>query len=361
MYGNGRYEIEVWNKSGVLLGNIRHLASSLKYTKQRNQAETVEFTMDLARYEDYLGLNGTDPFDFMDVLTTDIRVKRDGKYIVGANVIKFGYSPTNASVNMTVSCTGYLNFFKTQYIDISYNDQYQGDILWGVINQSQLKDNADYGITRGSYTSEGKRRDRNETRKNVKDFMIRMTNVIAGPDFEFTPDKKFNSYDAIGSYRPDIRLVYPRNVDSFSFERSGDSLYNYVYALGSGNGDDAIQTSSEDAYSQVDRYRREVIATFNSVERGDTLQENSDGVLDLSKDVRELPKITLHDGVLDLNDISIGDTIYLELQRFKSLKHIKGFYRIEKIEVTVDDNDAETVSLTFDDLNIDDIIQTQED
>ena len=206
-----------------------------------------------------------------------------------------------------------------------------------------------------------KNRDRNEARKNVKDFMIRMTNVIAGPDFEFTPDKKFNSYDAIGSYRPDIRLVYPRNVDSFSFERSGDSLYNYIYALGSGNGDDGIQTYSEDAYSQVERYRRETIATFNSVERGDTLQENSDGVLDLSKDVRELPKITLHDGVIDLNDVSIGDTIYLELQRFKSLKHIKGFYRIEKIEVTVDDNDAETVSLTFDDLNIDDIIQKQEE
>ena len=85
MYGNGRYEIEVWNKSGVLLGNIRHLASRLKWTKERNQAETVTFTMDLARYEDYLKKIGATPFDFMDVLTTDIRIKREGKYLVGTN------------------------------------------------------------------------------------------------------------------------------------------------------------------------------------------------------------------------------------------------------------------------------------
>ena len=361
MYGNGRYEIEVWNKSGVLLGNIRHLATNLKWTKERNQAETVTFTMDLGRYEDYLKIIGTTaPFDFMDVLTTDIRIKREGKYLIGANVIKFGYSPTNASVDMTVSCTGYLNFFKTQYVDIAYTNEDQGDILWGVVAQVQGKSGANYGITRGANTSRLMKRDRNQTRKNVKDFMIQMSNVINGPDFEFTPDKKFNSYDAIGSYRPDIRLVYPRNVDSFDFERAGDALYNYIYAIGSGNGEDAIQTYSEDSTSQSERYRREYIATFNSVEREATLQENSDGVLDLSKDVRELPKVTLHDGVLDLNDVGIGDTIFLELQRFLSIKHIKGFYRIERIECSVDDNDAETVSITFDDLNIEDIISEQE-
>ena len=39
----------------------------------------------------------------------------------------------------------------------------------------------------------------------------------------------------------------------------------------------------------------------------------------------------------------------------------KGFYRIEKIDCSVDENDAETVTLTFDDLDIDDIIQSQEE
>lgn len=358
-----RYEIEVWNKSGVLLGNIRHLAKNLKWTKQRNSHETVEFDMDLAKYEDYISQIGaaSNPYDFMEVLSTDIRIKREGVYLIGANVIKFGYSPSDPSVTMHVSCTGYLNYFKDQYLDISYSSTPQGDILWGVINQVQTKTGANFGITRGSHTSTSVNRDRNFVRKNVKDFLQQMTNVIGGCDFEFTPDKKFNTYDTIGSYRPDIRLIYPENVDSFSFERRGDVLYNYIYGLGSGNGDDAVQVISQDSFSMNDYYRREKIVTFNSVQNESTLQENTDGVLEISKDVRELPTFTVHDGVLDLNDVKIGDTIYAELRNFKSLEHIKGFYRIEKIDCSVDENDAETVTLTFDDLDIDNIIQNQEE
>lgn len=359
----GRYEIEVWNKNGVLLGDIRHLAEGLKWSKQRNSHETVDFTMDLAKYESYIASIGVsaNPYDFMEVLATDIRIKRDGKYLIGANIIKFGYSPADPSVRMSVSCTGYLNYFKDQYLDIGYTNVPQGDILWGVINQTQLKTGANFGITRGDKTSTLMNRDRNFTRKNVKDFLVQMTNVIKGPDFEFTPDKKFNSYDAMGSYRPDIRLVYPENVDSFSFERRGDVLYNYIYGIGSGNGDDAVQAFASDSFSMTDYYRREKIASFNSVVREETLQENTDGVLEITKDVRELPSFTVHDGILDLNDVGIGDTIYAELRNFKSLEHIKGFYRIEKIDCAVDENDAETVTITFDDFSIDDIIQTQEE
>lgn len=44
-----------------------------------------------------------------------------------------------------------------------------------------------------------------------------------------------------------------------------------------------------------------------------------------------------------------------------SFEHIRGFYRIEKIEVDVDENDAEEVTLTFDNLSVDDIIAQQEE
>lgn len=360
MYGQGRYEIEVWNKQGTLLGNIRPLARNLKYSIQRNQAETVEFTMDLAEYEEYISQFTDSPFDFMDVLNTDIRIKREGKYLFGANIIKFAYSPTNSSVNIVVSGSGYLNFFKSQYLDIAYTNVAQGEILWGVIDSVQNKDNGNYGITKGDHTSMGVNRDRNQTRKNVKDFMVQMTNVIDGPDFEFTADKKFNSYDVMGTYRPDIRLVYPQNVDSFSFERSGDGVFNYIYGIGSGNGEDAVNTYADDYDSQYERYLREEVYTFNSVEELETLQENTDGVLGLTKDIRELPSISVRDGILDLNTVKVGDTVYVELRSFKSVEHIAGFYRIERFDVNVDDNDAESVDITFDDLNIEDIIETQE-
>ena len=42
-----------------------------------------------------------------------------------------------------------------------------------------------------------------------------------------------------------------------------------------------------------------------------------------------------------------------------SLEHIDGDYRIQTIECSVDDNDSEVVKLSFDDLDIDEIVQAQ--
>ena len=356
------YKIEVYSKNGKCLGDIRHLAQGLKWTEQRNAAETVSFRMDLARYEEYVKKTGMRPYDFMDAGTTDIRVVRDGKDRVGAHLIKAVFSPNDPSVNIELSFTGYLNYFKDAYVDTDYDNTRQGDIAWGVINQYQGKQDGDFGIRRGRFTSLGKNpRQRHQKRANVKDFLVRLSNVIDGPDFQFTPDKKFNTFDAMGSYRPDIRLSYPGNVASFGFERSVDSLANYVIGIGSGNGDDAPSTYATDPYSRKALYRREKIVTFSSVVRETTLQENTNGVLELLKDVRELPSFTLSDGVLDLNDVGLGDTIYIEMNGYIMFEHIRGFYRIEKIEVDVDENDAEEVTLTFDNLSVDDIIAQQEE
>lgn len=356
------YKIEVYSKNGKCLGDIRHLAQGLKWTEQRNAAETVSFRMDLARYEEYVKKTGMRPYDFMDAGTTDIRVVRNGKDRVGAHLIKTVFSPNDPSVDIELSFTGYLNYFKDAYVDADYDKTGQGDIAWGVINQYQGKQDGDFGIRRGRFTSLGKNpRQRHQKRANVKDFLVRLSNVIDGPDFQFTPDKKFNTFDAMGSYRPDIRLSYPGNVASFGFERSVDSLANYVIGIGSGNGDDAPSTYATDPYSRKALYRREKIVTFSSVVRETTLQENTNGVLELLKDVRELPSFTLSDGVLDLNDVGLGDTIYIEMNGYIMFEHIRGFYRIEKIEVDVDENDAEDVTLTFDNLSVDDIIAQQEE
>lgn len=363
-YGNGTYEVEVWHKSSsVPLGNIRHLCQNLRWTRQRNQAETLSFTIDLSEYEKYIEKIGmlSNPFQFLDVGSCDIRIKRNGVYLLGANVTKLTYSPNDPSVTMSVSCNGYLNYFKTAYTDMAYSQVAQGDMMFDVIDTYQLKTGADYGITDGGhYGGNTILRDRNFTRKNIKDFLQQLSNVIGGCDFEFTADKQFKTYGAIGSYRPDIRLIYPDNIKSFSFDRSVDSVYNYIYGIGSGNGEDAIYVTAFDSASASELYRREKISTFNSVVEESTLTENTNGVLNLTKDIRELPSITLPDDVLDLNDVGIGDTIYLKLGVYQSLGHIDGYYRIEKIDCSVDNNDSETVSLTFDDLDVDSIITEQE-
>lgn len=354
------YKIEVWNKSGICLGDIRHLAHDLKWSEQRNAPEGMSFTMDVIEYEQYLDSINMTPYDFMDAGTTDIRLVRDGVERIGVHLIDFDNDTDDPSVKVIVSLDGYLNYFKDAYVDASYDNIDQGDILWGVINQQQSKPYGNFGITKGSNVSRGQKRDRHQTRAQVKDFIVRMTNVINGPDIQFTPNKEFHSYDAIGSYRPDIRLIYPDNVQSFKVKRSVSPVANFIYALGSGNGDDAIAATSQDTASMANRYRREKVVTFNSVEDSTTLQQNADGVKEATKEIYEIPVFTLRDGILNVNDVRAGDTVYGQITGRKMYEHIFGSYRIERLEVDVDDNDSETVRVFFDDINIDSIIEQQE-
>lgn len=357
-----KYEVIVYSKDGLPMGNIFVLCDNFKWSKTRNEAEAVSFDVDLNRYEQYVEAIGfgDNPLNFMEVGRNDIRIKRDGAWLLGTNIIKFDYASADNGITMKVSATGYLNYYKRRYANIAYTNTPQQDILWGVIDQCNQLTGGDYGITQGVHVGATVNRDRNQIRKEVKSFFQQMSQVIGGPDFEFTADKKLNTYEAIGSYRPDIRLVYPGNIASFEFGRSVEKVTNFIYGIGAGNGEDAPYAESEDADSEAYLYRREQIVTYNSVTQVDTLQENIDGIKHYSADPIELPTITVQDGVLDLSSVGIGDTLPVEMRGNKSLAHINGFYRIESITCSVDKNGSETVDLTFDDIDVAAIIALQE-
>lgn len=357
-----KYKVVVFSKSGLPMGNIFTLCENFKWSKTRNDAETVSFDLNLSRYEEYLEAIGMDdnPYDFLETGRNDIRVMRNGQWLLGTNVIKFSYKGGSGGVTMTVNCSGYLNYYKKRYIDIDYDDTPQEQILWGVIEQANAKYGGDYGVRQGVHVGGSVLRDRHQVRKEVKSFFQQMSQVLAGPDFEFTHDKKLNTYTAIGSYRPDIRLIYPGNISGWAFDRSVERVTNYIYGLGSGNGDDAISAEAEETDSEDYLYRREQIVSYNSVVDEGTLQQNIDALKHYAANPIELPTITVEDGVLDYSTVGIGDTLPIEMRGNKSLAHINGFYRLETISVSVDKNGAETGELTFDDIDIDDIIAIQD-
>lgn len=358
-----KYEIEIWNKEGKPLANIRQFCSNLSWSKQLNGVELVTFDIDLNRYEELIEKAGfsKDPFGLMDVGSHDIRIKRNGEYLIGCNIIKFTYSTSDPSVKISISCAGYLNYYKNRYITATYSNWYQEDILNDIISKCNAMTGGDYGIRRGETVGGRKqRRDRTYLRKEVKSLFEQMSNVINGPDFSFTPDKKLNVYEAKGVYRPSVRLKYPGNIETFSFDRSIDNVANYVYAIGSGNGADALLKTAEDETSENQYYRREKTATYNSVTLDNTLQQHADAILHYTKDPIELPSVSVHDGVLDLSQVDVGDTIHLGLTGNISLEHINGDYRIKGLDVTVDENDSESCTITFDGIDIEDIISKQE-
>ena len=357
-----KYAIEIWNKDGIPVADIRQICTSFSWSKTLNGSESVGFTVDLKRLEDILKASGYagDPFGFMEVGRCDIRIKRNGKYIVGANIYRFNYTSSYNSITMRVECVGYLNFYKTQYITASYTDTPQQDIMWDVISRCNEKNGGDYGIRRGTHSGDTVNRDRSYERKEVASLITQMSNVINGCDFEFTPDKLFNTYQTKGTYRPSVRLTYPGNIQAFNFTRTLDKVANYVYGIGSGTGDEAVQSQAEDVNSEDYLYRREKISIWNSVTDQDTLNEHTDSVLHAGSEIIELPNITLRDNELDMSEIETGDTVKVILGGFASISHVSGDYRITSITCNVDDNDSEEVTLSFDGLDIEQKIQNQE-
>lgn len=356
------YEIEIWDKSGKPVADIRPICSNLQWSKTLNGSESLGFTVDLKRFESILEAVGykNDPFGFMEVGRHDIRLKRNGKYILGANIYRFDYTSSYNSITMRVECVGYLNFYKTQYIDGQYTNTPQQDILWDVIDRCNQKSGGDYGVRRGTHTGDTVNRDRKYERKEVASLIQQMSNVINGCDFEFTPDKLFNTYQTKGTYRPSVRLTYPGNIQSFNFSRTLDKVANYIYGVGSGSGEAAVQSWAEDANSEEYLYRREMVAIWNSVTEQDTLDEHTDATMRAAKDIIELPNITIRDNVLDLSELDVGDTVKVELGGALSLSHVNGDYRIQTISCNVDENDSEEVAVSFDDYDIQNIIYNQE-
>lgn len=359
---NANYEIEIWDKSGKPLADIYKYCSGFSWSKELNGSETVSFTIDLNKFEEVLRALGfsNDPYGLLDVGHHDIRIKRNGTYIVGCNVYKFTYNTEDPTITMMVECVGYLNFYKTQYITADFENVNQEDILWGAINLCNQKDGGDYGVRQGTHTGAHVQRIRHYTRKEVASLIQQMSNVINGCDFSFTPDKLFNTYEVKGTYRPSVRLTYPGNIQSFSFSRSIAKTANFIYGIGSGNGEDAVQSTAEDAASENCIYRREKIITWNSVTLQNTLDDHTNAALHLIKDAIELPSITLRPGSIDLSQVDVGDTVILEITSNLSLKHINGDYRIKTISCAVDETGSEMVQIGFDDLDIDTIVANQE-
>lgn len=364
-----KYSIEVWSKDNRPLADIRQYCSNLNWSKTLNGSETLSFTIDLNRFEGLLQALGysADPYGLLEAGRTDIRVKRNGEYILGTNVYRFNFITNDPSIIVNIECVGYLNYYKTRYVTIDFDDETpQDEILYQVIEKCNAETGGDYGVRRGVTLGNQVSRIRHYARKEVASLIQQMSNCIGGPDFSFTPDKKLNIYETKGTYHTDIELVYPQlhnkpgNIQSFSFTRSIDNTANYIIGLGSGNGEDVVYSFAEDVPSENDIYRREKVVTWNSVSVQETLDEHTDSVLHKIKDIIEIPSVTLKDGVLNLNEVDVGDSVNLNLASNLMLKHIDGAYRIMKIECDVDENDSETVTLSFDDLDIDMIIANQE-
>jgi len=168
-------------------------------------------------------------------------------------------------------------------------------------------------------------------------------------DFEFTPQKVFNTYAAIGSQRPSIVFEHPGNIIALQSPLDATNIKNRIYVLGSGSGsgDGAnVKVQVDDPNSQLNYWVREERINYSDVEDTDALTAHGNAELAAWSFPFEIPTIDVTGNVAPyVTDYGIGDYVQLRCRRYKTLSQINGMFRIEKRTITIDDNDNETVRL----------------
>lgn len=369
--GTQLYTFEAWNKTS-LVADITQLVTNVSYTITRNDAETLQFDVDLFKFESYCKdhLGGMDPHVVIQPYATDIKVKRNGVYLFGTQVVMPSFNLAGDSGNtassdasgmsdypVTIYCTGYLNFFKDRYITKTYTNMERVAIAIDIINTTQAQTNGSFGVTIGStqFNTGFTDSERTYSLDNIKTKLQELANISDYPfDFGFSYDKVFSTYQHIGAVRDDITFIYGgelSNVQAFSMDRDASQLYNKIYGIGFGFGSAALTNSPGtgiDTTSQLNYYLREEILQNNSVTVQATLDQNTNTELAVRKDLLELPKITVVTPQLNGKWINIGDIITFQVLTHTWLSEINGKYRTEQIQVSLDDNQNETIDYVLD-------------
>lgn len=346
-----KYELELWI-NGVMVADISKLAKDRSYKIKRNDTEELEFTLDVTAFEEHCVNAGRDPEATLVPYVTDVRVRRNGKYLFGTQVVDMNYTFGEGGANVAVKCTGFLDLFRDRYITKFYpNTTDAADIARDMLDDTQVV-YGDFGVVNGpeQYLTDVPR-ERTYIDQNIKDALINLTELVNGQfDFAFTYDRKFNTYQMQGSYRPSLKLTYPYNIKNISTPKTALNLYNYTIGLGSGFGEETVRSeggAAQDAVSRLNYGTRMRIVSFNSVEDQDVLDQNTAAENAKTKNLLILPRLTVSGEFLDLNTVWVGDRIPVEIQGHPSLP-LSGVYRIEQITTRLDDNDGEDIDLTVD-------------
>lgn len=145
-----QYDLEIWDwKSGLYIADISHIVlDGINISWALNDIETLNFDIDLIQFEKKCAMMGVTPEEVLTPYVHDIRVRRNGEYILGAQVVE-----TNIQINeqeppaIQVKCTGFLNLFKDQYITNSWGGYTYAQIARKLVEGAQSSDSLLYNST----------------------------------------------------------------------------------------------------------------------------------------------------------------------------------------------------------------------
>ena len=185
------------------------------------------------------------------------------------------------------------------------------------------------------------------TTYNGIDFAI---NVSIDPNTNYLT-KTFNVYyPGVGMDNTSLNFSYPGNIKKLEKPKDGTQMYNEVWMRGQGSGTAQIVATERDNTSIFIYGLRQVDESQPDVSDLPTLTGLAQQFISLNKDPSDLPAIYL-DGNLPpaLGSYGIGDQINIVANdpRAPAL-NFTNTYRIEEIDVTIDDDGVETIEIQGD-------------
>lgn len=312
-----------------------------------NDNSYMSASMDLVQFEEKCLENGLFPRNVLYALMTEVKVYRNGIAKFGGIVAETKSVLGETEKSLTFTADSYLQHFATRRLTKNYYQVGRSEIAADAIITAQSVPNGDIGITIGTL-AETFASDLTADLRDIKSIIQLYT--YARPvtyDFEITPEKVFNTYLKLGSYRPQFPLTYPFNIESIGIPRRSSTLFNKVYGIGSGIGEERIGTVKEDAESSL-RYRlKEDVKLYNSVTDQQTLEDNTEGYLQESKEMLVVPDVKVKGMAVDLDIVGVGDTLPLSVEGSSYNDDINGNFRIYGMTIKVDSQLFEDVSFDF--------------
>lgn len=369
------YEVNLYI-DGTLIGDVRPLAQGLSWARRRTKvgADSIDFTLNDALFSNWCEERHTDINAMLKPLALECRIKRDGVELVGGFLATMpGYSPLQASANLSMHFDGFLNLLAGVYIRNTSTNLPMGTITGAagtlVSNMITFADtvatNAGkaYGFTAGTIDVLASITHTFDNYKTVKDWICdRCDNTTgAGPfDVYFHADKTYDvkADSNFGDVITDWVAFYPTklsgtSVTSISAGEVGD-FASAVVGLGAGevsanaSENTALFKFTKDATAVAKYGYFETLYQDSSVSVGDTLQRNINAELWNRENPIWQPQITLN-GVqvaptpTGSGKIWIGDTITIN-NSIDLTGMTNGDFRVNELNVEIAANNAETIT-----------------
>lgn len=345
---NSRYSCEILNRSGQVIAEFSGRAKERSLHFVRNGTYEAEWSLDIDSVEQYARDINVNARSLFSVGQNQVRIKRLGVTLFTGQLM-YHESEVGESKNLHIRATGWFDLFLNRFTSIEKSFSSgtdRGQIAWTLIDESQMLDEGSYDITQGTIqASSSIPADIVYENKSVREAIIQL--AASGFDFEITPEKVFNVfYPKMGVERTEFQFIFPGNIKKLKISTDANTLVNYALVRGQGFGDGQMIDIREDAESQASYGLRQAILDFSDIPDIETLQALGDEEIRTLKDPLEIIQVTL-DGNQQpfIGGYWLGDTVQVITQNMALYEHINGFYRIDEINLNIDDEDNEEVEL----------------